>query len=136
MQAIAYNMNGDLSVLRVETIDKPSVADHEAESKSAYAAVNPVDFKTRAGYLKDLPHEETVIPGWNVAGTVVTAPLLSFRARAWPLICPTLIPRRLERRSTSALERILSMFPCRLGRLQRSPLQRRLTWRQECRWLD
>jgi NADPH:quinone reductase-like Zn-dependent oxidoreductase len=74
MQAIIYNKYGDSSVLRVETIDKPKVADHEVLIKTAYAAVNPVDFKIRAGYHKDLPHEETVIPGWDVSGIVVSAP--------------------------------------------------------------
>jgi NADPH:quinone reductase-like Zn-dependent oxidoreductase len=74
MQAIVYHKYGDSSVLRVETIDKPVVADHEVLIKMAYAAVNPVDFKIRAGYLKDLPHQDTVIPGWDVAGTVVSAP--------------------------------------------------------------
>jgi NADPH:quinone reductase-like Zn-dependent oxidoreductase len=74
MQAIVYNKYGDANVLQVQTIDKPKVADHEVLIKTAYAAVNPVDYKIRAGYIPDWPHEETVVPGWDVSGTVVTAP--------------------------------------------------------------
>jgi NADPH:quinone reductase-like Zn-dependent oxidoreductase len=77
MQAIVYHKFGDQSVLQLETIDKPKVADHEVLIKTAYCGVNPVDFKIRAGYLKDLPHQETIIPGWDVAGTVVSAPALT-----------------------------------------------------------
>jgi NADPH:quinone reductase-like Zn-dependent oxidoreductase len=74
MQAIVYNKYGDSSVLRVETIEKPKVADHEVLIKTAYASVNPVDFKIRAGYMDFWPHEETIVPGWDVSGTVVSAP--------------------------------------------------------------
>ena len=74
MQAIVYSKYGDSSVLRAETIDKPKVADHEVLIKTAYASVNPVDFKIRAGYMDFWPHEETIIPGWDVSGTVVSAP--------------------------------------------------------------
>jgi NADPH:quinone reductase-like Zn-dependent oxidoreductase len=74
MQAIIFSEFGDSSVLRFETVDKPVVADHEVLIKMAYTAVNPVDFKIRAGYLTALPHETTIIPGWDVAGTVVSAP--------------------------------------------------------------
>jgi NADPH:quinone reductase-like Zn-dependent oxidoreductase len=74
MQAIVYSKYGDSSVLRVEKIDKPKVADHEVLIKTAYASVNPVDFKIRAGYMDFWPHEETIIPGWDVSGTVVSAP--------------------------------------------------------------
>jgi NADPH:quinone reductase-like Zn-dependent oxidoreductase len=74
MQAIVYSKYGNSSVLRVEKIDKPKVADHEVLIKTAYASVNPVDYKIRAGYMDFWPHEETIIPGWDVSGTVVSAP--------------------------------------------------------------
>lgn len=71
MKAITLDkLGGKLEVSEVETPDpKPN----EVQVKISYTAVNPVDWKIREGWLKDLiPHNFPLILGWDAAG-VVTA---------------------------------------------------------------
>lgn len=71
MRAITIdNFGGKLEVSDVPTPDPKAT---EVQIKIHYTAVNPVDWKIRDGYLKDLfPHHFPLILGWDAAG-VVTA---------------------------------------------------------------
>jgi NADPH:quinone reductase-like Zn-dependent oxidoreductase len=72
MKAVVMNEFGGENVLRVSDLQKPVPADSEVIIKIAYAGVNPVDWKIREGFLRDmLPHDFPIILGWDAAGIVV-----------------------------------------------------------------
>lgn len=72
MKAIVlHEFNGEL---QIETVQDPKPQDSEVLIKASHAGVNPVDWKIREGYLKDLfPHNFPIILGWDVSGVVVEA---------------------------------------------------------------
>lgn len=72
MRAAVIEEFGDSSVLKiVEDAPKPQAGAKEVLIQVTFAGVNPVDWKLRAGYLKDLlPHNFPIILGWEVSGTV------------------------------------------------------------------
>ncbi|RSS79602.1 NADP-dependent oxidoreductase [Streptomyces sp. WAC06614] len=72
MRAMAYETYGGSEVLKETRLPVPKVAPGEVLVKVVCAAVNPVDWKIMAGgldALMDVVHP--VVPGWDVAGTVV-----------------------------------------------------------------
>ncbi len=71
MKAIAIENFGGADRLKLMELPKPVPQDNEVLIEVAYASINPVDWKIREGYLKDLlPHEFPLIPGWDAAGSV------------------------------------------------------------------
>ncbi|GAB3739412.1 NADP-dependent oxidoreductase [Microlunatus parietis] len=73
MRAVTYSAYSlDNSTLEVREVDPPKVAPSSVLIKVRAASVNPVDWKLLAGWLD--PMLDTVfpvIPGWDVAGTVL-----------------------------------------------------------------
>lgn len=73
MKAVRIHSWGGPEVMRVEDAPLPVLADDDVLVRVVAAAINPVDWKIRQGYLKDmLPHKLPLILGWDVSG-VVTA---------------------------------------------------------------
>lgn len=71
MQAVQINEFGDRSVLALNDIAIPTPAGNEVLIKVKAAAVNPVDWKIREGYLQPLlNHSLPLTLGWDVAGEV------------------------------------------------------------------
>ena len=71
MKAIAIDEFGGEDTLQLMDLPLPKVKEGEILVKVKAAGVNPVDWKIREGYLKDLfPHEFPVILGWDAAGVV------------------------------------------------------------------
>jgi NADPH2:quinone reductase len=71
MKAMILQRFGRNEELQVKEVETPIPRDHEVLIRVAYAGVNPVDWKIRDGYLKELiPHDFPIILGWDVAGTV------------------------------------------------------------------
>jgi NADPH:quinone reductase-like Zn-dependent oxidoreductase len=71
MKACIIDEFGGRERLRIADIPKPEVGSDEVLIRVRAAGVNPVDWKIREGYLKDLfPHEFPLIPGWDVAGEI------------------------------------------------------------------
>lgn len=71
MRAIAFDRFGDEDVLKKVDHPIPEAGPGEIVIKVRAAGVNPVDWKIREGYLRDLlPHELPVVPGWDVSGFV------------------------------------------------------------------
>jgi NADPH:quinone reductase-like Zn-dependent oxidoreductase len=70
MKAVVITTKGDPDVLSVAEVNEPTAGPGDITVSVAAAAVNPVDIKTRSGYL---PIELTypAILGWDVSGTVV-----------------------------------------------------------------
>lgn len=71
MRAVRFHDYGAPSVLVVDDVERPDPQEDEVLVRVRAAGVNPIDWKYRAGYLKDfmplaLPHTL----GFDVAGTV------------------------------------------------------------------
>ncbi len=72
MKAVQINAFGDRSVLSLNEIAIPTPQANEVLIKVKAAAVNPVDWKIREGYLQPLlNHPLPLTLGWDVAGEVV-----------------------------------------------------------------
>ncbi|MFF8644528.1 NADP-dependent oxidoreductase [Streptomyces sp. NPDC015345] len=71
MKAISYSGYGGPEVLEYGEVRDPKVGPDSVLVKVRAAAVNPVDWKCREGYLDALLDPVfPVIPGWDVAGVV------------------------------------------------------------------
>ncbi|MEU5523150.1 NADP-dependent oxidoreductase [Streptomyces sp. NPDC093250] len=74
MKAISYTRYGGPEVLSLGEVDDPRVGPDSVLVKVRAAAVNPVDWKCREGYLDSVLRPVfPVIPGWDVSGVVVRA---------------------------------------------------------------
>src|SRR3984893_15921025 len=71
MKAVRIHTYGGPEVLRYEDAPRPVPAAGEVLIKIHAAAVNRVDWKVRAGHLKDmLKYQLPLIPGWDAAGVI------------------------------------------------------------------
>jgi NADPH:quinone reductase-like Zn-dependent oxidoreductase len=74
MKAIAINEFGGRDTLQLLDLPMPEIKPGEILVKVKAAGVNPVDWKIREGYIKDLfPYEFPIILGWDAAGIVEQA---------------------------------------------------------------
>lgn len=72
MKAISYSRYGGPEVLEYGERPEPKVGPDSVLVKVRAAAVNPVDWKAREGYIDTLFEPVfPVIPGWDVSGVVV-----------------------------------------------------------------
>lgn len=73
MNAIRIHQYGGPEVLVEEKTARPKPGYGEVLIRVRAAGVNPLDWKVRAGYVKDwLNHKLPLIPGWDVSGLVDT----------------------------------------------------------------
>ncbi len=73
MKAVIFNEFGGREVLKYTEVPTPAPEEGEVLVRIKAAGVNPVDWKIRAGYLKEFfPHTFPIIPGWEFAGVVET----------------------------------------------------------------
>jgi NADPH:quinone reductase-like Zn-dependent oxidoreductase len=71
MQAIRFHSYGSPEVLVLEEVPRPQAGPGEVLIRVHAAGVNPLDWKVRAGHVKDwLQHQLPLIPGWDVSGVV------------------------------------------------------------------
>lgn len=71
MQACIIESFGDRRRLKITDLPTPEPGEGEVLVRIHAAGVNPVDWKIREGWLKDLfPHELPLILGWDMAGVV------------------------------------------------------------------
>jgi NADPH:quinone reductase-like Zn-dependent oxidoreductase len=71
MQAVRMHEYGGPEVLKFEDVPRPDPADGEVLVRVHGTSVNPVDWKIRAGHVRQaVPHTLPLIPGWDVSGTV------------------------------------------------------------------
>jgi len=71
MTAVRFHEYGGSDKLIVEKIPRPQPKAGEVLIKVHYAGVNPIDWKYRAGYLKDfMPIQLPYTPGIDVSGTI------------------------------------------------------------------
>jgi NADPH:quinone reductase-like Zn-dependent oxidoreductase len=71
MKAVRVHNFGGPEVLRFEDAPRPTPGSGEVLIKVHAASVNAIDWKARAGYLKDyIPLPLPFIPGWDVSGVI------------------------------------------------------------------
>ncbi len=71
MQAVRFYAYGGPETLVTEEVPRPRPAKDEVLVRVHAAGVNPVDWKVREGYLKEmLQHQLPLIPGWDVSGVI------------------------------------------------------------------
>jgi NADPH:quinone reductase-like Zn-dependent oxidoreductase len=71
MKAVVIHEFGGREVLKYTELPMPEPGEGEVLVRVKAAGVNPVDWKIRAGHLKDfLPHEFPIVLGWDLAGVV------------------------------------------------------------------
>ena len=74
MKAIAINEFGGREKLVLLDLPSPEVEENAILVKIKAAGINPVDWKIREGYIKDLfPYDFPIILGWDAAGIVEQA---------------------------------------------------------------
>ncbi|EFL31057.1 alcohol dehydrogenase GroES domain-containing protein [Streptomyces viridochromogenes DSM 40736] len=72
MKAISYSRYGGPDALAFGEVRDPKVGPDSVLVKVRAAAVNPVDWKAREGYLDSILEAAfPVVPGWDVSGVVV-----------------------------------------------------------------
>jgi NADPH:quinone reductase-like Zn-dependent oxidoreductase len=69
MKAIRIHAYGGPEVLQYEDAPRPVLNDDDVLIKVKAAGVNPVDWKIRQGYMKDM-FTFPFIPGWDIAGVI------------------------------------------------------------------
>jgi NADPH:quinone reductase-like Zn-dependent oxidoreductase len=71
MKAVRIHTYGGPEVLKFEDAPRPEPAPGEVLIKVNAAGVNPIDWKIRAGHLKDhRPYVFPLILGWDVSGII------------------------------------------------------------------
>jgi NADPH:quinone reductase-like Zn-dependent oxidoreductase len=71
MKAVRIHEYGNASVLKFEDAPMPVISANEVLVRVVAASVNPVDWKIRAGYLKEMiPYALPLTLGWDVSGVV------------------------------------------------------------------
>ena len=71
MRAVRIHQYGGTETLQVDMIDTPKINDDDILIKTKASSINPVDWKIREGYLKEMiPYELPLTLGWDVAGIV------------------------------------------------------------------
>jgi hypothetical protein len=106
MKAVRVHNYGGPEVPRFEDSPRPTRGSGELLIRVHAASVNPIDWKIRAGYMKDhIPLPLPFIPGWDVSGV----------SRPW-----VPVPRNLKRAMKST--------PARMSWLTVSALTRNTWW--------
>lgn len=71
MKAVRIHTYGSADVLRYEAVPFPEIDPEDVLIRVHAAAINPVDWKIREGYLREfLPYQLPLILGWDVSGVV------------------------------------------------------------------
>ncbi len=70
MKAVSFSRFGDSSVLQFGDLPRPVASSGELLVRVRAAAVNPADWKSRAGMYGNGPLSAPLIPGFDVAGVV------------------------------------------------------------------
>jgi NADPH:quinone reductase-like Zn-dependent oxidoreductase len=71
MRSVRFHSYGGPDVLVLEEVPRPQAGAGEVLIRVYAASVNPIDWKVRAGHVKDLlPHRLPLIPGWDASGVV------------------------------------------------------------------
>ena len=71
MKAIVIDSYGGREQLKEREVEKPAINENQVLVEIHATSINPIDWKVREGYLKDmLPWEFPIILGWDAAGVI------------------------------------------------------------------
>ncbi|WP_271852302.1 NADP-dependent oxidoreductase [Planococcus maritimus] len=71
MKAIVIDQYGGKEQLKEREVETPAISAHQVLVEVHATSINPIDWKLREGYLKEmLPWDFPIILGWDVAGVV------------------------------------------------------------------
>lgn len=71
MKAIVIDSYGGKEQLKEREVEKPAITDNQVLVEIHATSINPIDWKLREGYLKEmLPWEFPIILGWDAAGVI------------------------------------------------------------------
>ncbi len=71
MKAIVIEQYGGKDQLKEKEVAVPTPEDNQVLIEMHATSINPIDWKLREGYLKDmLPFEFPIILGWDAAGVI------------------------------------------------------------------
>ncbi|HSP22389.1 MAG TPA: NADP-dependent oxidoreductase [Planococcus sp. (in: firmicutes)] len=71
MKAIIIEAYGDIEQFKEADLPEPEISGQEVLVEVHAVAVNPIDWKIRAGYMQDyLPFDMPIVFGWDVSGVV------------------------------------------------------------------
>lgn len=72
MKAIVIEQYGGAEQLKEKEVGRPTINDDQVLLEIHATSINPIDWKMREGYLKEmLPFEFPIILGWDAAGVIV-----------------------------------------------------------------
>ena len=72
MKAIVIDQYGGREQLKEREVEMPSISDDQVLLETYATSINPIDWKLREGYLKEMfPFEFPIILGWDASGIVV-----------------------------------------------------------------
>ncbi|GAA0428428.1 NADP-dependent oxidoreductase [Lentibacillus halophilus] len=71
MKAIVIDQYGEADELVERDMPEPAISDHQVLVEQHATSINPIDWKVRAGYMKEmLTFDFPLILGWDAAGVV------------------------------------------------------------------
>lgn len=71
MKAVIIEAYGDIEQFKLTDLPEPKITEVEVLIEVHAVAINPIDWKIRAGYLQDvLPFDMPIIFGWDISGIV------------------------------------------------------------------
>jgi NADPH:quinone reductase-like Zn-dependent oxidoreductase len=72
MKAIVIEQYGGIEELKEREVERPAIQADQVLLEIHATSINPIDWKLREGYLKEmLPFEFPIILGWDAAGVIV-----------------------------------------------------------------
>jgi NADPH:quinone reductase-like Zn-dependent oxidoreductase len=114
MKAIVIDQYGDKEELKEKELAKPDPETDKVLIKIQAAAVNPIDWKLRYGYLKEkFPFEFPIVLGWDAAGIVekVGEDVDAFQKGDRVFVRPELTNRGTYAEYTTAKAELLAKIP-------------------------
>ncbi|CCU78146.1 Bifunctional protein: zinc-containing alcohol dehydrogenase; quinone oxidoreductase (NADPH:quinone reductase); Similar to arginate lyase [Halanaerobium saccharolyticum subsp. saccharolyticum DSM 6643] len=114
MKAIVINQYGDKNELKEEELERPEPEADEVLIEIHAAAVNPIDWKLRYGYLEDkFAFDFPIVLGWDAAGIVteVGKDVSSFKEGERVFVRPELTNRGTYAEYTTAKSDLVAKIP-------------------------
>ncbi|ENH96068.1 oxidoreductase, zinc-binding protein [Gracilibacillus halophilus YIM-C55.5] len=118
MKAIVINQYGGKDQLKEKEMDKPVPGDKQVVVKLHATSINPIDWKLREGYLKEmLTFDFPIILGWDAAGVIdeVGEDVQDFQVGDKVFARPDTTNRGTYAEYTAVDEHLLAKIPDNIG---------------------
>ncbi|QHJ72132.1 NADP-dependent oxidoreductase [Planococcus halotolerans] len=114
MKAIVIDQYGGKEELKERELDRPNIGENEVLVEVHATSINPIDWKLREGYLKEmLSFEFPIILGWDAAGIVAETGgnVKEFQAGDRVFVRPELTREGTYAEFIATEERLLAKMP-------------------------